>query len=389
MLILFTAQSCAPPVEIPTTPSDALIRLEPAQYPDFIGGGGADSLGTAVSNSIDYLKKLPEDDTLLYGRDRYTVREMKKSLYGFRAFLKREPSPDEIAEYVGENFTVYISAGSDGLGTAMFTGYFTPMLKASRTKTGKYLHPVYRTPADMVIAELGEFKEPLKGERITGRVSGRKLSPYHTRDAIDYGGVLDGLGCEIAWCEDEIEVFFLHVQGSGMLGFEDGSTINLNYDSQNGRAYSSIGRLIIDEGKASLDEMSLDWLRDYLRKNPDEVRRVLGHNESYVFFSEDVRGPYGCYGVPVVEERSIATDKAFFPACALCFIQTEVPAFKGDKLTAWDGYSRFVMNHDTGGAIKKAGRVDIYFGHGSLAEKRAGYMKRFGVLYVLAPKSGA
>jgi len=387
-LSMMFAVSCAAPVEVPETPAEALVRIDPSHYPDMTDGGDTGSLAEAVSMSLEYLGKLPDDRKLTFGRDEFTVGRMKESLSGFRSFLNTGPAPEEIEKYVRANFDIYMSAGMDGFGTAMFTGYFTPELKASRTKGGPYRYAIYRTPDDMITAELGEFLDDYAGKRITGRVAGRKLQPYYTRAQIDYGGALEGSGSELAWCDDPVEVFFLHVQGSGVLAFENGSTVNVNYDSQNGRAYRSIGRLLIEEGKASPDEMSLDWLRAYLEEHPEETRRVLRYNESYVFFKLEDKGPYGCYGVPVVDERSIATDKAFFPAVALCFISTEVPLFdgKGDAPSSWDSYSRFVMNHDTGGAIKKAGRVDIYFGHGELARKRAGYMKRFGALYVMAPK---
>ena len=217
-------------------------------------------------------------------------------------------------------------------------------------------------------------------------MDGGRFVPYFSRREVDELGALSGRGLEIAWCASLADVFFMQVQGSGVLIFPDGTSVHANYAGANGREYRSIGRLLIEQGKAGREEMSLAFLRTYLKSHPDEAIPIMDYNESYVFFAVDETGPYGSLGVPVTPGRSIATDGAFFPQGALAFIETETPAYTGHLgLAGWTPYSRFVLNQDKGGAIKGPGRVDIYFGTGEPAQIKAGYMRREGRLYFLSP----
>lgn len=366
----------------------ALERLLPSDYPDFADMGSSASLAESVSRSLAYYAKLPPDTKVVFGPDYRTAADMSASLTGLYYMLLKDPSPPEIAGYVRENFDVYMAAGIDGYGSAMFTGYYTPELAASREPDDTYRYPLYAAPDDLVSAELAEFMADCKEPVIRGRVADGKLVPYYTRAQIDGFGAIAGRGLELAYCADPVDVFFLHVQGSGMLAFTDGTRAFANYDGQNGRPYRSIGKLLVDEGRAELSEMSMDFLYSYLHDHPGELGRVLAHNESYVFFKLDEAGPYGSIGVPVTPGRTIATDAGLFPKGTLCFIQTEVPEFAPGQTEpkSWERYSMFVMNQDTGGAIKCAGRADIYFGPGELAKKRAGHMRKFGTMYFLAGK---
>ncbi|HEX9861521.1 MAG TPA: MltA domain-containing protein [Nitrospirota bacterium] len=379
--------SCALPGKPPETPADALVRVAPSEYPGLTDNGPPASLAASVMQSLKYLAKLPPERKFTYGKETYTASELSSSLVDLYYFLLKDPSPEDLADYVRDNFDVYMSAGFDGYGTAMFTGYYTPELEARAAPDARFRYPLYRKPDDLVTAELALFSEKLAGSTIRGRVADSKLVPYYTRAEIDGLGVLTGRGLEVAWCDDPVDVFFLQVQGSGVLDFPDGARKHANFDSQNGRDYRSIGKLLVDEGKAELSEMSMDWLYGYLHEHPGEAARVLSHNESYVFFKLEDMGPYGSTGVPVTPERTIATDRKLFPEGALCFIITEAPDFDGEKgPVGWSRYSRFVMNQDTGGAIKGAGRADIYFGDDALAKRRAGYMRKFGAMYFLAGK---
>ncbi len=385
---LILAAACAAPPRVPKTPSEALVRISPPEYPDFVADAGTpETLAVSVSHTLEYLAKLPPDRSFTFGTETYTASELTDSLTALYVFLMDGPSPGELSDYVRQNFDVYMSAGFDGLGTAMLTGYYTPELSARHESGAGYFYPIYATPDDLVKAELADFPADCKTAELRGRVAGGRLVPYYSRSEID-AGALSGRGLELAWCNDPVDVFFLHVQGSGVLSFPDGTRMHANYDSQNGRPYRSIGKLLVDEGKCDISEMSMDWLYAYLHENPGELGRVLGHNDSFVFFKLEDEGPYGSLGVPVTPGRSIATDKRFFPQGALAFIVTEAPEFEGgaDSPTSWERYSRFVMNQDAGGAIKGAGRADIYFGDDALAKKRAGHMRRFGEIYFLAGK---
>ncbi len=247
-----------------------------------------------------------------------------------------------------------------------------------------FKHPVYVIPEDLVTVDLRDFGIAAEGRRIIGRVDKQRLVPYFDRDDIDFDARL-AAGTEVlGYVDDPVDVFFLHVQGSGTLVFPDGERSRAGYAATNGRAYRSIGRLLIDDGLVSREEMSMQAIRAYLEENPDDLRRVLAFNPSYVFFRPlpAEGGPLGCYGEPVTGGRSIATDRSLFPAPVMAWIKTSVPSLDGDD----EPLARFVLNQDTGGSIRGPGRVDLFFGQGDDAGEVAGRTKHLGELYFLLPK---
>jgi membrane-bound lytic murein transglycosylase A len=183
-----------------------------------------------------------------------------------------------------------------------------------------------------------------------------------------------------------VDVFFLEVEGSGTLRFPDGREIRVGPAATNGHPYRSIGRLLIDEGRLTEESVSMHAIRSWLAANPSERARVLGHNQSVVFFRRLDGPPIGSIGVSLTPARSIATDSRLFPAAALAFVRTERPTRLADGQVGWSPVSRFVLNQDTGGAIRGPGRVDVFWGRGSEAELAASEMKQLGELYFLVPK---
>ncbi len=394
LMVFASIAACAGPKEVsrkprgekppkPVAPS-ALVRLRQQDYPDFLDGAEPFSLARAAANSIDYFLKLPRKQ-IMFGHDRYSARGMAKSLSDFREFLLAGPSAGLIKKYVTEKFNVYESTGSNGSGRVLFTGYYCPEIEASLTPDEKFKYPLYKKPDDLVLADLGRFRKNMKGT-LLGRVENGRFVPYHKRKEIREGA-LDGRGLEIAWCADPTEIFFLQVQGSGVLSFPDGSRKHINYAGENGRAYRSIGAVLMDKCRAEGGVMSLEWLKNYLHSHPEEMDSVMDQDDSYVFFTLADDGPFGCLGEPVTGGRSIAVDHAVFPSGALAYVDTEAPDFTGaDSPSGWSAFKRFVLAQDAGGAIKGPGRVDVYFGYGDDAGKKAGWMKRDGRLYFLAAK---
>jgi len=172
-----------------------------------------------------------------------------------------------------------------------------------------------------------------------------------------------------------------------MVRLSDGSCFQVSYAQSNGRAYRSIGKLLIDSGRATREELSMQGIKRYLRERPEEIREILNHNESYVFFRIVEEGPVGSIGVALTGGRSIATDPALFPRGALAFLKTRKPVIGPDGgIRSWVPFSRFVLNQDTGGAITGAGRADLFFGRGIEAEIAAGHLKEEGELYFLVLK---
>ena len=281
--------------------------------------------------------------------------------------------PDQDA---GNFFSRYFGTVQIGTGAAFVTGYFEPEIAASRTKQPGYDVPIYRRPADLIEVDLGLFSQSLQDKKIRGRVEGGNLVPYYDRTAIERGA-LEGRGLEIAWAADAAEFFFLQVQGSGRLRLPDGGIIRIGYDSQNGRDYVGIGKLLRDRGELRPGEASMQGILDYLRADPVRGAAVMNENPSWVFFRELTgAGPLGALGVPVTGRVSLAADPKFVPLGAPIFLSLDRAEPKG----LW-------IAQDTGGAIKGANRFDSFWGAGADARALAGGMSARGAALLLLPRA--
>ena len=284
-----------------------------------------------------------------------------------RAFFERHFRPWQIAS--GERAV-------EGL----ITGYYEPLLRGSRTPGGRYRHPLYRVPEDMVSVELGEIYPELKNMRLRGRIEGRRVVPYYDRSQID-GAQAPLRGQELAWVDDAVELFFLHIQGSGRIALDDGRTLRVGYADQNGYPYRSIGRLLVERGELTLDQASMQGIKAWAQANPQRLVELLNSNASYVFFRElpDVgSGPPGSLGVALTPERSIAVDPRFVPLGAPVYVSTTWP-------NTARPLNRLTLAQDTGGAIRGAVRADFFWGHGEAAAREAGRMKQRLRMWVLLP----
>jgi membrane-bound lytic murein transglycosylase A len=240
----------------------------------------------------------------------------------------------------------------------------------------------------LITIDLSLFHEKFKGERIIGRFTDQTVVPYYDRSEIEADNFLKDKAEVLAWAKDPVDVFFLQIQGSGKVQLENGEVFNVHYQTTNGRPYRSIGKLLIDQEKISVAEMSMQKIREYLRNHPDEIETVLNYNPSYVFFEIEPNGPLGNINVQLTPGRSIALDRRIFPPAALTFIETEKPFIDDTgQIQSWQRLSRFALNQDTGGAIKGPGRADLFWGNGSYAEIAAGHLKHTGKLYFLVLKS--
>lgn len=269
--------------------------------------------------------------------------------------------------------------GSEGL----ITGYYEPLLDGSRKRTKVFRYALYRRPADLLVIDLGDLYEDLKGKRVRGRLKDdRRVVPYFSREEIDNGG--NPLkGNELAWVADPVGLFFLHIQGSGRIRFQDGSEMAVGYSDQNGHPYYAIGRRLIENGDIPEEEVSMQTIREWLRNNPDEAVELLNSNPSYVFFTKrdkEKNGPIGTLGVSLTPERSIAVDRRVVRLGLPVWLDTTLP--NSDEEVP---YRRLVFAQDTGGAINGTVRADLFWGNGLRAEENAGRMRQPGSLFVLVP----
>ena len=268
----------------------------------------------------------------------------------------------------------------------MLTGYYEPLLKGSRTKSANYLYPLYKQPADLITVELAELYPELKGKRVRGKLvqdkeGHNKLIPYATRADID-SAPTPLAGHELVWIDDLVDGFFLQVQGSGIIKFENGQQMHVGYADQNGHAYNSIGRILIERGELTKDQAGMQGIKNWARNNPAKLRELLNANPSYVFFTElpvGLSGPLGALGVPLAAERSVAIDPKYVPLGAPIFLSSTQPNTPSPL-------KRLMVAQDTGGAIKGGVRADYFWGAGDAAGKMAGSMKQQGKIWVLLPK---
>lgn len=271
----------------------------------------------------------------------------------------------------------------DGSEQGVITGYYEPLLKGSRFRSARFRYPLYAAPDDMLEIDLGDAYPQLKGQRLRGRLSGKRVVPYYKRAEIDAG--TDGLkGRELFWVDNAVELFFLQIQGSGRIELVDGRQIKVGYADQNGHPYVSIGKKLIEMGEMKLEDASMQGIKAWGEKNPGKLMALLELNPSYVFFRElpeNLSAPIGALGVPLTNEYSIAVDPRTIPLGSPVFLATTQP-------NSATPLNRLMLAQDTGGAIRGPVRADFFWGFGEKAGAQAGRMKQQGRMWVLFPKGG-
>lgn len=296
-------------------------------------------------------------------------QRMIRSLERFRQLVRHSNSPQELQAAVRREFNFYQSIGYDGLGTVSFTGYYEPTYQASAVRTSEYRYPLFRRPPDF-----SQWPEPHPPR---AELEGRDGQQWQQ-------GKLQGL--ELVWLRDRMEAFLIQVQGSAQLRLTNGQIMTVGYAGKTNHPYTSIGQELIKDGKIAREELTLPRLMAYFEANPQELDNYIPRNQSFVFFSNTAGAPAsGSISVPVTPERSIATDKSLMPPGGLAIIETALP-FAMNNTWEQRPISRFVLDQDTGSAIRGPGRVDIFMGTGDTAKARAGLINTPGQLYYLLLK---
>ena len=359
--------------------------LRPVSVPYLEDSKSAESLIRSIDYSLKYLNKREPSDTVNFGRDKYTIKNLIDSLIDFKTKLEESGLSETFFQYVENNFKFYKSSARK----VLYTGYYEASLKGSLKQSDVYCYPLYKKPDDLYRIDLSKFYffEKHKGlpRVIRGRLSeNNTVIPYYDRDEIDYQNMLAEKNLEILWVDDVIDLFFLQIQGSGVIELDSGEIVRVHYDDKNGHPYRAIGALLIKRNILTYEELSMQKIRDYLREHPEEMEEIFTYNPSYIFFKTVDEGPIGAIEYPLTPFRSIASDKYLFPQGGLCYIVTEIPSFdENNKLERWEEYRGFVLNQDVGGAIRGPGRADLFTGRGEKSELIAGHMKQRGTFYFL------
>jgi len=297
------------------------------------------------------------------------------------------PTTPAIRRFLESRLQPWRLTNPDGTSSGLVTGYYEPLLHGSRHRGKPYLQPVFGVPPDLLTIDLGSVLPELKHLRLRGRLEGGKVVPYFSRAEINSRHD-DASARALLWIDDPVELFFLQVQGSGRVKLADGSMTRLAYADQNGHPYQSIGRLLVERGELTLEQASMQGIKQWARANPARVGELLNANPSYVFFREqplkgnDHAGPNGALGVPLTPERSIAVDPRYVPLGVPVFLATTQPE---SSLAL----RRLVLAQDTGGAIRGVVRADLFWGFAAQAGSQAGRMKQSGQMWVLLPPEAA
>ncbi len=360
------------------------LALYPKNPGSLSDNGSQASLLTSIDSSLQYLDSERSPGHFVFGRNTISKDAMRSSLMSFRSALEQFGLTTAFFEFVHQNFIFFSSTAH----RVLFTGYYLPELRGSLKETPTYRYPLYSLPDDLVELDTRDFDQSNDPKKYLGRMQSQKMIPYFTRDQIDFQGALKGRSLELVYTDSLVDNFFLHIQGSGVVQLANGSRLQLGYAGKNGRPYTAIGAVLKRWGELPPNGITMQSIREWISNNPQRTAELLAQNQSYVFFQRRDGGPFGNLDVPLVAERSVASDLTLFPRGALAFIRTSYPVKVGSEFKAGQGkaLNRFVLNHDTGGAIKGSGRIDLFTGQGQEAAHIAGAMQNYGELYFLLHK---
>lgn len=348
----------------------ALVKItDPNQMPD---------VGTAWQQRDLFLRDAMDESIAWF--DKPSTREWypicgighahaRASVVAMREIMHQSDSEEAFEEEILEKFDVYRSVGCDDEGTVLFTGYYSPILDGKLAPEDSNDAPLYRRPSDLET-------HPKTGQPLGRRTTDGQLESWPTRRQIEAANMFKG--SELVWLEDPLSAYIAHVNGSAKIRMPDGSVQFVGYDGKTDRAYKGLGVSLVEAGMADPKSLSLSTVRRLHRRHPDQVEDLILDNDSYVFFREYDGGtwPAGSLGFPVTTERSIATDKSVYPRGGVVLVDTKTNTFGGEK-----SFQQFMLDQDTGGAIRAPGRADLYMGTGSAAEILAGGQYAEGKLY--------
>jgi membrane-bound lytic murein transglycosylase A len=344
-------------------PGELALRkiTDPSRIPDYTKAfSDTDGLLEAISNSLNYMNKPSSQKFYPYGG--ITHEHAVRTLQELNKLVASGLSAGQMNTVLREKFDTYISVGCDNQGTVLFTGYYTPIFNGSPVRTDRYKYPLYKAPNDL-----------LKGP--DGKILGQKgtdgqIRQYPSREDIQKSNILSGN--ELVWLGDPFEVYIVHVQGSAKIRMPDGQIEMVGYAAHNGWEYQSIRQKMIADGKLTEKNINMKAMIDYFKAHPDEVDLYVNKNPRFVFFKSEEGNPRGSLNESVTPFRTIATDKTIYPRAMFAFVAVDLDRPVG-----------FVLDQDTGGAIRAAGRCDVYMGVGDHAGELAGKTYREGQLYYL------
>jgi membrane-bound lytic murein transglycosylase A len=385
--LLATLAGCqAPPPEVKPDytrqlgPGEcALRKLDVSEWPDL---GAAwrvrdPALNTALDRSINWFGA-PSSKTKFPFMEVCTWEQAAASAVAFRQLLK--DSKDEASFLAGlrQNFEVWKTVGWNGEGTVLFTGYYSPEFKGSLTRSDAFKYPLYKRPGDLVT-------DPSTGEPRGRRMANGAVQTWPARKELEASQAL--AGTELVWLASPLDVYIAQVNGSAKILLPDGKPYYVGYAGKTDRPYYGLGTACVEAGLIEKDKLSLSAIVALYAREPAKVQELIWKNESYVFFTEypGDNWPSGSLGFRVTDRTTLATDKKVYPQGGVVLVDTKSIGVGGKS----QRFLKFMMDQDTGGAIRAPGRADIYMGVGPQAETLAGGQLAEGTMYYVFLKAEA
>lgn len=388
--ILFGLSGCKTETVIPkpSAPNKPVTTLPPssepkseAPLPVVAGKGSLKAANWSALPDWQHETLHPAWETFMQSCTSLKQRSPWQETCQLASFIKQ---PDELAirRFLEQHFIPYQVINADGTTHGLATGYYEPLLKGSRKPSSRFRYPIYGPPEDLLTIDLDNPLSGNKSSPMRGRLDGRKVIPYYTRAEIENNRNLLK-GRELVWVENQVELFFLQIQGSGRIILENGEIIKIGYADHNGHPYRSVGKLLIEQGELAPWQASMQGIKQWGQQNPDKLEALLQQNARYIFFRElpaNLSGPIGSLGVPLTAGRSLAIDPDNIPLGAPIFLSTTWP-------NTTQPLNRLMVAQDIGNAIKGGVRADFFWGYGTEAENQAGKMKQPAKMWVLLPKN--
>lgn len=369
-----------PEPEVPEIPTDKprYVKTSFAMLKDWEKEGFS-GIKNAFSKSCQAFENYSDDRTVGIDDIKRPAALWKDICWQFKILDSNDPKA--LRAFFKTRFEPY-SVSFNGKHTGTFTGYYEPVLEGTLNPSTEYLYPVFGRPTDLIRFNPQHFDKSLPSKNLTGRVTDKgRLVPYHTREDIDSGAKVIPAQT-LLWVKDPVDLFILHIQGSGKVALESGEEVRIGYADNNGHPFVSIGRLLLKEGLIERKDLNMPAMRKWMQTHLDEAMRVMQKNPRFIFFRMiDGEGPIGALGVPLTAERSLAVDPDYMPLGAPLWLETTDADHRPMR--------RMMVAQDIGAAIKGAVRGDFFWGGGDTAFHQAGRMKSSGKYFVLIPKQTA
>ena len=280
---------------------------------------------------------------------------------------------------ISYSYSNNIFSKGDDLG--LFTGYYEPLIEGSTIYTNEYKYPIYSYPENYIKVNLEDFNKSLKGKFIIGKITDNNFTPADTRHEIDKGAI-QSKSQVLYWLKDDIDSFFLHIQGSGIIMLPNGKQERVMYNGNNGYDYYAIGTELIKKGYILKENISMQKIKEWLKNNPNKKNDILKLNKRYIFFKKSNSNfAKGSQNTSLIARRSLAVDLKWIPLGVPLWV--DIDNFGDEKKLK---IKKLMISQDTGSAIKGIIRGDIFFGTGQEPGLLAGKLKQLGKYYILLPR---